>query len=217
MSPYYPIYLDVKDRLCIVVGGGEVAERKVKGLLAYGAKVVVISPQLNRGLEALYRQGLIQYRAKDFGGEDLVGALLVIGATDSREVNREIARQARRQGVLVNIVDEPAECDFIVPSSLKRGDLVISISTGGKSPALARKIREELEERFGREYEELLALMGELRQEVKETIPGQERRERVFASLLESEIIDLLKENQKERARRRAQEIINAIKREDRQ
>jgi precorrin-2 dehydrogenase/sirohydrochlorin ferrochelatase len=209
MNRYYPIYLDLKDKPCVIVGGGEVAERKAKSLLSCGARVLVISPRLNQGLEKLYQKGLIHYQAGDFSKQDFSKALLVIGATDNREINSQIAQEARKQGILVNIVDNPAECDFIVPASLKRGDLLITISTGGKSPALARKIREELEERFGEEYEEFLSLMGELREAVKERISEQAHRERLFSLLIDSDIIQLLKIGQKEKARRKAQEIIN--------
>ena len=208
MTHYYPIYLNLKNRLCVVVGGGEVAERKVKSLVACDARVLVISPELNQELQELYQKGLIRYRRGNFSREDLSEACLVIGATDSRQTNSEIAEQARKQGILVNIVDNPEECDFIVPATVERGDLLIGISTGGKSPALARNIREELEERYGEEYAEFLNLMGELREVLKKEMPDQQQRERIFQALIGSDIIKLIKVGQKGQGRIRAQEII---------
>ena len=208
MTHYYPIYLNLKNRLCVVVGGGAVAERKVKSLVACDARVLVISPELNQELQELYQKGLIRYRRGNFSREDLSEACLVIGATDSRQTNSEIAEQARKQGILVNIVDSPEECDFIVPATVERGDLLIGISTGGKSPALARNIREELEERYGEEYAEFLNLMGELREVLKKEMPDQQQRERIFQALIVSDIIQLIKVGQKGQGRIRAQEII---------
>ena len=208
MTHYYPIYLNLKNRLCVVVGGGEVAERKVKSLVACDARVLVISPELNQELQELYQKGLIRYRRGNFSREDLSEACLIIGATDSRQTNSEIAEQARKQGILVNIVDSPEECDFIVPATVERGDLLIGISTGGKSPALARNIREELEERYGEEYAEFLNLMGELREVLKKEMPDQQQRERIFQALIVSDIIQLIKVGQKGQGRKRAQEII---------
>lgn len=208
MTLYYPIFLNLKHKLCVVVGGGGVAERKVKSLLACSAKVLVVSPDLDQELQELHQKGLIQYRQGSFSSEDFLGAFLVIGATDSRQTNSEITKQARKQGILVNIVDSPDECDFIVPATVERGELVISISTGGKSPALARKIRQELEEKYGEEYAEFLDIMGELREVIKKKIPDQPQRERVFQSLIESDIIQLIKMGQKEQGRKRARELI---------
>lgn len=208
MSCYYPIYLNLKNKPCVVVGGGKVAERKVKSLVACGAQVLVISPELNQELQELYQKGLIRYREGIFSSQDLSGSLLVIGATDSCQTNSEIAKQAHRQGILVNIVDSPEECDFIVPATVERGNLLISISTGGKSPALARKIREELEEKYGEEYAEFLELMGDLREVLKEEISDQQQRERVFQFLIESDIIQSIRMGQKEQGQKRAREII---------
>lgn len=208
MTHYYPIYLNLKNRSCVVVGGGEVAERKVKSLVACGAKVLVISPKLNQELQELYQKGVIRCRGGEFSIRDLSEVFLVIGATDNRQTNSEIAEQARKKGILANIVDSPEECDFIVPATVARGDLIIGISTGGKSPALARKIREELEERYGEEYAEFLALIGELREVLKKKIDDQQQREMAFQSLIESDIIQLIRIGQKERARKRAREII---------
>ena len=205
---YYPIYLDLKDRLCVVVGGGEVAERKVRSLLDSQARVRVISPRLNSGLEGLRRESRIAHRPKEFEEGDLEGAFLVIGATDDSRVNSHVGVRARERGALVNLVDDAEGSDFIAPSVVVRGDLVLSISTGGKSPALARQIRQELEVRYGPEYAVFLELMGELRKEIIELFPDPARREKVFLSLVRSNILQWIARGDNSLAREEARSIL---------
>lgn len=160
---YYPVFLDIKDRKCVIVGGGEVALRKAERLLDCGAKISVISPKLVPELAALRDEHLISHIAAEYSGELINTAALIIGATDDEKINARISRDARAKGIPVNIVDDPQKCDFILPSVVQRGDLTVAIGTGGKSPALARHLREELEARYGKEYEIILDILGDLR------------------------------------------------------
>lgn len=167
MPGYYPLSLRVTGRKCVVIGGGEVAERKVAGLVEQGAQVRVISPVITPGLRRLAEGGKIQVEDREYRRGDLKGALLAIAATDDVEVNREVAREGEEKKVLVNVVDSPELSGFIVPSLVQRGELMVAISTSGHSPALARKIRSELESYFSPEYALLPSLLAEVRQELK--------------------------------------------------
>jgi len=167
MSTYYPIFLNIQGRKCVVVGGGEVAERKVQSLVEHGAFVTVISPRLSQGLAKLVKKGTIQLLMRDYQPGDLENALIVIAATDNTTINREVAREGQQNGVLINVVDDPKHSDFIVPSLLRRGDISIAVSTSGKSPALSKKIRTELERIFDPEYSSLVFLISEVRQILK--------------------------------------------------
>jgi precorrin-2 dehydrogenase / sirohydrochlorin ferrochelatase len=186
---YYPLFLNIADRRCIVVGGGDVAERKVGRLLEFGASVVVVGKALTPAIESMKKEGRINHIDADYDKAVIDGAFLVIGATDRDDVNAEISRDGREMGILVNIVDDPDKCDFVLPSLLKQGDLLIAISTGGKSPALAKKLREDMEQLFGTEYETLLDVMGQLREKlVVKGHPSHENR-RLFESVVHSDIL----------------------------
>jgi siroheme synthase-like protein len=165
---YYPIFLNLEGKKCVVVGGGEVALRKVRALLDSGARVVVVSPTLNSGLAQLARVETISLISREYEPKDLKDAVIVVAATDIAEVNQNIAKKARKHGILVNVVDRPEESDFIMPSLVRRGDLILAVSTSGASPALAKKIRMRLEQTFGEEYTPLLSLIKEVRKELKE-------------------------------------------------
>ncbi|MDO8589056.1 MAG: bifunctional precorrin-2 dehydrogenase/sirohydrochlorin ferrochelatase [Armatimonadota bacterium] len=205
---YYPINLDIRGRKCLVVGGGEVAERKVGVLHACEASVRVVSPRSTERLRELARQGRIELIARGFAAEDLSGAVLVIAATDDAAVNEQIYRLAEEAGILVNVVDSPDMCNFIVPATVTRGNLQISVSTGGKSPALAKRIRRELESQYGYEYEEFVEILGEMRDKVKAKYTNQKDREAAFNRLVESDVLQLLTAGETERARERALECI---------
>lgn len=144
----YPVFLDLSGRRCVVVGGGAVATRKVSKLLEAGAEVVVVSPEVRPELLGMNVE--VYDRAYEYG--DLEGVDLAFAATDSREVNAAVAREARERGVRINVADRPSEGDFSVPSTLRRGGLQVAVSTGGASPTLARRIRNELEGSFGPEW-----------------------------------------------------------------
>ena len=152
MSDYFAAFLDLRNRRCLVIGGGPVGERKVLGLIESGARVVLVSPTLTTGLATLVAAGRVEHRARGFRRTDLRGCRVVVAATGRATIDRAVAAAARRACVLVNAVDRPRACDFILPSVLRRGQLQIAVSTGGRSPALAREIRRRLETLFGPEY-----------------------------------------------------------------
>ncbi|MDD5223197.1 MAG: bifunctional precorrin-2 dehydrogenase/sirohydrochlorin ferrochelatase [bacterium] len=161
--PYYPISLNCVNRPCLVVGGGEVAERKVRGLLAAGARVRVVSPELSPVLESLARDGKITVERRPYRRGDLQGMFLVLAATDDPAVTRGLVEEARALPCLLNLADLPAESDFILPALLERGDLTVGFSTSGRCPALAQWLRDRVAEGVGAEYEKLTALLGDFR------------------------------------------------------
>lgn len=190
---YYPAYLDLRDRPCVVIGGGTVAERKTLALLEAGAEVTIISPALTPKLHEFSDAGKITHLQKQYEESDLSGQFLVIAATPSVEVNTLVARACRKRHVLVNVAVPPEESSFIVPSVVERGDLMIAISTSGASPALAKKIRQDIEQRYGGEYGLFLDKMSAIRNRVREEIPDEQKRHEVFQALVDSDVIDLIR------------------------
>jgi precorrin-2 dehydrogenase len=164
---YYPIALAMAGRPCVVIGGGPVAEGKVEDLLAVGARVTVVSPVVTERLASLVRAGQITHQARAYGSGDLEGCQIAFVAVGDSAVAEQVALEARKRGVWVNTADDPPFCDFILPSVLRRGRLAIAVSTGGASPALARAIREELEERITDDYGLLVELVADVRQELR--------------------------------------------------
>ncbi len=164
---YYPLFLEMKGRPCLVIGGGQVAQRKVEGLLAADASVTVVSPDLTAALEALRSEGRIEHRPRDYQPDDLAGFDIVVAATDDKAVNARVAADARANRVLVNAVDDPDSCDFILPSVVRRSEVVLAISTGGLSPALARRLREELEAYLSEDFAPLVELLAEVRGDLR--------------------------------------------------
>jgi len=164
---YYPVFLELTGRPCVVIGGGPVAERKVEGLLATGAAVTVVSPELGTVLEALASEGKIRHIRREYRHGDLADSQLAFAATGDREANAAVAREGRERGVWVNAADDPAHCDFILPGVIRRGELVVAVATGGSSPALSRAIREELEAYFTEDYAQLAEVVGKVRQELR--------------------------------------------------
>lgn len=187
---YYPLCLDISGKRCIVVGGGHVAERKVERLLACSALVEVVGKALTPILAAWKGEGRIVYREADYEDSCLSGASLVIGATDDEAVNARIAKDARILGIPVNIVDDPEQCDFIIPSVVERGDLLIAVSTAGKSPALSKKLRQEMEATYGPEYAVLLDILGELRGRVMAGGRSSAENRECFTAVVRSDILD---------------------------
>jgi precorrin-2 dehydrogenase / sirohydrochlorin ferrochelatase len=195
---YYPAFLDLQDLNCLVVGGGQVGERKVETLLSCGARVHLVSPELTPRLEERVRQSRVRLIASEFLPEHLEGMFLVIGATDDPEVNRRISAEARSRNLLCNIVDKPRECNFIVPSQVNRGDLVIAVSTGGRSPALAKKIRQDLEILFPDIYGIYVALLGRVREYILGRGLPQAKNQQIFESLIEAPILEYIKRGDRE-------------------
>ena len=167
LNPYYPIFLNISGKRCVVVGGGQVAHRKIRTLLEHNADVQVISPDLCPELGQLAESGKIEVLHRDYRAGDLRKAFIAVAATNDSDINLEIVKEARKNAVLVNIVDDAENSDFILPSHIHRGDLTIAISTAGKSPALTRKIKTKLEKDFGDEYASLTLLINEVRTEIK--------------------------------------------------
>ncbi|MBM4053262.1 MAG: bifunctional precorrin-2 dehydrogenase/sirohydrochlorin ferrochelatase [Planctomycetes bacterium] len=191
MSKYYPAQINIKDKKCVVVGGGNVAWRKVCSLKDAGGKVVVVSPAFCPEME---KEGDIELIKQKYDECFLNGAVIVIASTDNEEVNKKIYHDAVRKGILVNVVDKPDYCSFIVPSSIVRGDLCITISTGGASPAFARNIRLQLETLFGNEYGEFIELLSETRGKVLDEIPDEKVRREILQRIAEMDMFDFFKE-----------------------
>ena len=167
---YYPIFLNIQGKRCVVIGGGKVALRKVKMLLDCGANVSVISPKPHPDMAKLSKERAIHLIQRDYEARDLKEAVIAIACTDVKEVNRKVADEAKKAGILVNVADDPEPSDFIIPAFFRRGNLTLAVSTSGVSPALARKIRMKLEKSFGEEYASLLSLIGEVRSTLKEKV-----------------------------------------------
>jgi siroheme synthase-like protein len=209
---YYPIFLNISGKKCVVVGGGQVALRKVKALLDAGADVRVISPDLCPELNRLAEAGEIAVEKKAFQPGDLEGALIAVAATDDDSINLEVAKESRGKGVLVNVTDDLGNSDFIVPSCLRRGDITIAVSTAGRSPALARKIRTRLEENLAGEYAALALLIDEVRMEIKSQgikVNGEDWQKALDVDLL----ISLLKKGDREQAKNLLLSNLKALRR----
>jgi len=191
---YYPILLDLRGQIAVVVGGGQVARRKIETLLEYRADVHVIAKELTPSLRDQVEARKITWIGAEYHERALKGAFLVVAATDSPVLNRQVSADAKRKGILINAVDQPSDCSFIVPSVLRRGDLLIAVSTSGSSPMLAKKIRRTLEKQFGEEYEIFLNLMGALRKEILAQGFSQEENHRIFQALVESPILEAIRQ-----------------------
>ncbi len=197
---YYPVFLTVKGRKCAVIGGGQVALRKVVTLLECGAEVKVISPELCPELASLAGRKEISVLHREYHSGDLNGIFVAIAATDSSIINQKVAAEAREKSVLVNVVDDAGYSDFIAPSIIRRGEITIAISTSGQSPALARKLRTKLEKEFGEEYARLGRLLGEVRAEAKKqkiTVDGDGWQEAIDID----RILELIKNGDEEKAK----------------
>ena len=186
MASYYPIFLDLSGAHCVVVGGGEVAARKARGLAETGARVTAVAPDFCSQFDAL--AGVDRLR-RPYEASVLAGARVVIAATDDMATNDTVRRDAHAAGALVNVVDQPARCDFIVPATVVQGDLVLAVSTGGASPALAARVRRELEDAYPQVYAEFVALLREVREEVLGTVDTPARRKTIFARLAGHEFL----------------------------
>ncbi len=201
---YYPIFLNLDKKKALVVGGGQVAQRKVETLLEFDASVTVVSRDLTPTLREWADQGKIEYAGTTFKEELLNGIFIVISATDDSQLNHQVSVFAQARGLLINAVDQPEDCNFIVPAIIRRGDLQVAVSTSGKSPTLARKIRKELEHHFGEEYEKMLLLMGKVREWILSRKMPQEKNRRLFHQLVESDMMQAIEGGD----RKRGEEIL---------
>ncbi|MBW1894050.1 MAG: bifunctional precorrin-2 dehydrogenase/sirohydrochlorin ferrochelatase [Deltaproteobacteria bacterium] len=191
---YYPINLDINNRECLVVGAGSVGTRKVKTLIDCSARVTVVSPEVSDEILSLETNNRIKVKKRPYKAQDLEGMFLVIGATGDESTNRKISLDAGRLNLLYNIADLPEACNFILPAIVKKGDLLISISTSGKSPAFAKKLRKDLEKQFGEEYSLFLKLMGCIRKKLLSEKHEPEAHKHFFEAIIEKGLLDLIKE-----------------------
>jgi precorrin-2 dehydrogenase/sirohydrochlorin ferrochelatase len=196
-------------RQTVVIGGGHVAARKVEGLLAAGAQVKVISPLLVPALQRLADSGVLTHTPRPYQHGDLKDTFLAIAATDENIVNRAVWAEAMQRGCLVNVVDDPEHSTFILPAVLQRGEMSVAISTGGGSPALARRLRERLEDLIGPEYGTLAGLMAELRPELLASYPSGEARLQAALRIVDSYILNVIQEQGKDAALRYAREQLH--------
>ncbi|MDI9586719.1 MAG: bifunctional precorrin-2 dehydrogenase/sirohydrochlorin ferrochelatase [Acidobacteriota bacterium] len=208
MSRGFPISLRVDGHKCLVVGGGRVAERKIKALLRAGAMVRVVARDPSPMVQQLAGQGTLELHVRDYAHPDLDGVFLVIVATDDAVLNATVSEECRRRGLLVNVVDQPALCNFYVSAQIERGPVSISVSTGGTAPALAKHLRMLLESVVGDEHGSLAELMGELRPEVLARYDQQPDRAAAWQRLLQSDILDWLREGVSCSARAHARELM---------
>ncbi len=198
--PYYPIYLDIEDRAVLIVGGGEVCARKAETMLKYGGRVTIVSPAFTDEIEGWAASGRVTVSRKLYDESDLAGAAIVIASTDDRCVNARVARDCRRRKIPVNVVDVTHLCEFIVPAIIESGSIQIAISTGGKSPALARTLKEDLKRVIGDEYAEVNDVLGTLRAGAKKTLPTDIDRKRFFDGIIAEGILEMLRAGKRREA-----------------
>ncbi len=204
----YPVNIKIRNRLCVIVGGGRVALRKMKGLLAEGARVRVVAPVMIPEIETLAEEYAVELIKKPYSKEVIEGAFLLFCATDDRAVNSRAAEDAEKLGILVNCADDLEKSCFTLPGNVRRGDLLITVSTGGASPELSRLLRKRLQEKYGAFWEEWLQRLKRLRQEAREKIPGSRNRGEFWREVLTEHILDLVESGRQEEAE---EEIRNAI------
>ena len=208
---FYPLLIDLTGRRVLIVGGGPVAERKLDSLVEAGASVVVVSPEVTRAIRDRGNGGRIEVRERDFVEADLDGMDLAVSATGDAAVQRRVADAARSKRVWVNTVDEPALCDFIVPAVLRRGDVLIAISTSGKSPSLAAELRRKLENVVGENVERAVRVLGAVRPEVHARFSDSGERRKVFQRIVDSGILDWIAECDDEAALARVRQLIGSF------
>jgi precorrin-2 dehydrogenase / sirohydrochlorin ferrochelatase len=191
---YYPVNLDIRNRNCLVVGGGDVGTRKVMTLLECDAKVTVVTKHATEKLKKLANMNRITLKHRSYLASDLYGMFMVIGATDDQKLNKQLHSDAESRNLLCNIADRPESCNFILPAIVNQGDLVISISTSGKSPGFAKKLRKDMEKEFGQEYKTFLQLMGRIREKLLSVEHEPEAHKILFEKLINSNLVDLIRD-----------------------
>ena len=205
---YFPICLDLKNRPVLTVGGGIIAEGKILQLVEANANVHIVSPTLTPTLHLMVKQGIVTWREGEFADSDVDGKFLIISATNLQTVNEAVARAATQQRIWCNVVDQPALCDFITPSLVTRGDLQISISTAGKSPTVAQRVKREIGELIGTEYEILLEITAELRVEVRKLSNDFNTRRDFLKLFVESNALELIRAGKTAAAKKLAQQML---------
>lgn len=208
MSSYYPVLLNLEGKRCVVVGDRWVVEERVRGLLDAGAAVTVICRELCQALKPLHDTGAIAWNPREYRTGDLDGCFLVVSAPRDAEVSRRVFRDAESSGVLASAVDDEPHCRFIYPAIHRQGDLIVAVSSSGRSPALASRLRDRFARETGPEYARLLELLGELRSELRERVPDFEQRKRICYELVDSAALDLLRAGDEHGARELFDSII---------
>jgi precorrin-2 dehydrogenase / sirohydrochlorin ferrochelatase len=189
MESYYPIMLKLAGKKVVVVGGGRVAERKISGLIATKANITVIAPEISLELQLFVKTGKIEWLAKIFSDEDIEGAFLVFAATNDRELNQKI-KDATEANSLITIADDPEESDFHVPAKVQRGRLTVAVSTGGASPTLARKIRDQLEQAFDEQYEDYLDFLFAARQQILQEVKDPSLKSKLLNQIVTPQFLN---------------------------
>ena len=207
-AAYYPVYLSLAERLVVVIGGGSIAERKVAGLLPSGARVRVVALELTPELARLAGSGEIEHRARDYRPGDLEGAFLALAEPGGAVRDEAFSTEAEARGIFANVEDVVECCSFIAPSIVRRGDLVIAISTSGRAPALAVRLRQRLEQELGPEYGALLELAGRLRRPLARAVPEFEERRRRWYELVDSEVLALFRAGRTAEASELAEQML---------
>jgi precorrin-2 dehydrogenase/sirohydrochlorin ferrochelatase len=202
-TPFYIACLRLTGRRCLVVGGGEVGLEKVEGLLACDGDVTLVSPEAIEPLRELAEEGSIQWERRGYRPEDLEGTFIVIAATGDSEVNIRVFEDAERRAMLVNVVDVPPLCNFILPAIIRNGPLAIAISTAGASPALAKRIRNEIADEYGEPYARLAILLNEVRGWAKATLPTYQDRKEFFEGIVhgDPDPVELLRQGDEQAVR----------------
>ncbi|MDD4775413.1 MAG: bifunctional precorrin-2 dehydrogenase/sirohydrochlorin ferrochelatase [Syntrophomonas sp.] len=212
MEHLYPIYINLAGKKCLVVGGGKVAQRKIETLLEYKARVQVASPVVTDPIDVWAQSNLISWAERNFEPADLADVFLVFIATGDKQTNKEIASLCRDRGIMVNAVDDPENCDFFVPAILRRESLCIAVSTEGKSPLLAAKLRNELESLIPSAYGDWVETLGRLRDEIKHADLDIKKRQQLFAELVNSDILELIIQGRKQQAEERINECMSCLR-----
>ena len=198
---YYPVFLDLQGKPVIVIGGGRIAHQKMENLLKAGANVTVVSPELNPEMTDLSAGRRFRYIQRDYRAGDIDGYVIVFVATDDRAINAVVTQEGRSKGIWVNSVDDPPNCDFIMPGIAQRGDLTVAVSTAGRSPAMARKMREEMEAFLTEDWVAMLELAAEVRAELRER--GQAPHPDIWNAALDDDLRGLLREGYRSEAKKR--------------
>lgn len=211
MAKFFPILIDIKDKPCVVVGGGSVAERKVKTILKYGGKVTVISPKINKGLRNLVLAGKINYIDREYKRTDLRGAYLVVAATSDRKVNLDVAKNAK---FLVNLVEKTEKTkgkniSYIVPAIVEKKYLTIAIST--EFPALSKTLKDELSKLFGKEFALFIKYLIKLRKHIQRKVPDTKKRQSIFRKVASKEIVSILKQYGFKEAKKEVEKLLNEV------
>lgn len=192
--PYYPIFIDVEDRDVVIVGGGNVCARKAETMMRYGARVTIVSPEITAEIAEWEAERKLEVRRKRYDDHDLEGATLVIASTDDTSVNEQVAADCRRRRIPVNVVDVTPLCEFIVPAIIEKDGIQVAVSTGGKSPAIARTLKEDLQRAIGPEYAEVNEILGSLRESAKRALATDLDRKHFFDGIIASGVLNMIRE-----------------------